>query len=176
VTAPLFAQLLGASYPELPPRVRELHDFVQVATWRGHAQITRGRGRLARLAAAIAGLPPAARDIPTRVVFERMPAGETWSRDFGGYPMRSRLWSGTPLLCERLGPIEFGFLLSVRAAQLHWQVGRVRLLGLLPLPAAWFRGVRCREREHAGRYEFLVEAAMPLLGPLIRYEGWLEPA
>ena len=33
-----------------------------------------------------------------------------------------------------------------------------------------------REREHAGRYEFLVEAAMPGIGRLIRYEGWLAPA
>jgi len=38
-----------------------------------------------------------------------------------------------------------------------------------------FDGVRCREREREGRYEFLVEAALPLLGLIVRYEGWLEP-
>jgi hypothetical protein len=35
--------------------------------------------------------------------------------------------------------------------------------------------VRCREREHDGRYEFLVEARLPLVGLVIRYEGWLLP-
>jgi hypothetical protein len=47
---------------------------------------------------------------------------------------------------------------------------------VLPLPAAWFAGVRCRERARNGRYEFLVEATLPLAGPLVRYEGWLERA
>ena len=52
----------------------------------------------------------------------------------------------------------------------------MRLFGLLPLPAGWFDGVRCREREHDGRYEFLVEARLPLVGLVVRYEGWLAPA
>lgn len=51
----------------------------------------------------------------------------------------------------------------------------VRAFGLLPLPSGWFEGVRCREREHAGRYEFLVEARLPLIGLVVRYDGWLEP-
>ena len=33
----------------------------------------------------------------------------------------------------------------------------------------------CREREHEGRYEFLVDARLPLAGRIIRYEGWLAP-
>ena len=53
--------------------------------------------------------------------------------------------------------------------------GDMRVLGL-PLPAGWFDGVHCREYEHDGRYVFQVEAALPLAGMLIRYEGWLEPA
>ena len=28
--------------------------------------------------------------------------------------------------------------------------------------------------EHEGRYEFMVEAGMPWLGRIVRYEGWLE--
>ena len=174
VQSPLFQRLLGDAYAALAPRVRELHGFDKAATWRGRATVRRGGGVLARLCAAVAGLPPSLDDAPTRVAFAREGEGETWSRDFGGHPMRSSLRDRGGLLCERLGPLAFAFELSARDGELHWLPRRVRLLGLLPLPAAWFSGVRCREREHAGRYEFLVEAALPLAGPLIRYEGWLE--
>ena len=79
------------------------------------------------------------------------------------------------MLGERLGPLRFRFSLHVYDEALHWRVQRVRLLGL-PLPAGWFDGVHCREYEQDGRYAFQVEAALPLVGMLIRYEGWLEPA
>jgi hypothetical protein len=174
IASPLFQRLLGDAFADLAPRVRELHGPDTSASWHGRATIRRGEALLARLCAAVAGLPPSLHDVPTRVVFVREGDGETWARDFGGHPMRSSLWARDGLLCERLGPLEFAFELSARDGENHWLTRRVRLLGVLPLPAAWFSGVRCREREHAGRYEFLVEAALPLAGPLIRYEGWLE--
>ncbi len=174
--APLFSRLLGEAFIGLAPKVRELHALDGSAVWRGRASIRRGESLLARLCAAVAGLPPTLDDVPTRVAFEREGKGETWSRDFGGHPMRSSLRARDGLLCERLGPLEFAFVLSANDGAIHWRTQRVRLLGLLPLPAGWFSGVRCREREHAGRYEFLVEAALPLAGPLIRHEGWLERA
>ena len=46
----------------------------------------------------------------------------------------------------------------------------------LPLPASLFDGVRCREFEQDGRYRFLVDARLPAVGRVVRYEGWLEPA
>jgi hypothetical protein len=178
MTSPLFERLLGDAFANLAPRVRELHGLEPSATWHGRATILRGEALLARLCATIAGLPPSLRDVPTRVAFVREGDRETWTRDFGGHPMRSSLWARGGLLCERLGPLEFAFELSARNGENHWVTRRVRLFGLLPLPAAWISGVhsgvRCRERERAGRYEFLVEAALPLAGPLIRYEGWLE--
>jgi hypothetical protein len=135
-----------------------------------------GRRALARLWARVAGVPKAGEDVATLVAFETGPAGETWRRDFGGQPMRSQLRRDGQLLAERLGPLQFRFALHVHDGAIWWHAARVRLLGLLPLPASWFDRVRCRESEHAGRYTFEVEAALPLLGPLIRYEGWLEPA
>ena len=98
---------------------------------------------------------------------------ETWQRDFGGAPMVSRLreWNGR--LVERLGLVEFVFSLGAHDGEILWATTGVRLFGVIPLPSSWFARVRCRERERNGRYEFLVEAALPLIGPLIRYEGWL---
>lgn len=170
---PLFERVLGDSFATLAPRVRALHALDGGASWSGTADIERGRHPLARVCAAIAGLPPAARGVPTTVAFRSDAEGETWRRDFGGARMTSRLRACDGRLCERLGPVAFAFALVARDGELHWQAERARLFGVLPMPARWFAGVRCRERDRDGRYEFLVEARLPWLGPLIRYEGWL---
>jgi hypothetical protein len=145
-------------------------------SYAGRADILRGAHPLARLCAAMTGLPPAMRDAPTRVVFTADHERETWERDFDGSRMASVLTCRNGLLCERLGPVQFRFELQLREGAIWWVVRGVRLLGLVPLPAGLFQGVRCREREAGGRYEFLVEAALPMVGLLIRYEGWLQPA
>lgn len=172
----LFQQLLGAPFFRLPSSVRLLHSVRGHGRYAGRATIARGRNPIARLCAAIAGLPPSADNVPTTVDFHTDASGETWQRDFGGRPMRSRLRARDRLLYERLGPMQFRFALHVHDGAIWWQTVGVRLFGLLPLPKSWFARVRCREREHEGRYEFLVEASLPLIGRLIRYEGWLEPA
>ena len=48
------------------------------------------------------------------------------------------------------------------------------MLGI-PLPRLLHPTVRTFERERDGRYEFEVEAHLPLFGLLVRYSGWLEP-
>lgn len=175
MSSTLFQKLLGAPFFRLPTAVRTLHSIRGHGKYAGRATIARGRNPIARLCAAIAGLPPSAADVPTTVEFHADASGETWQRDFGGFPMRSRLRDCGGLLGERMGPMQFRFALNVHDGAIWWQTVGVRLFGLLPLPASWFADVRCREREHEGRYEFLVEASLPLIGSLIRYEGWLEP-
>ena len=172
----LFQQALGAAFFNLPESLRRLHGLRGTARYAGVATIERGRHPLARLCARIAGLPKAMRDAPTTVRFETDAKGETWRRDFGGTRMQSRLAFKGGVLRERLGPLQFRYVLHAADGAIWWQVVGVNLLGVLPLPAGWFAGVRCREREHEGRYEFLVEADLPLLGRIIRYEGCLEPA
>ena len=171
----LFQQVLGSSFFKLPATLRALHSVRGRARYAGIASIERGSNPLARLCARIAGLPPAMHDAPVTVEFVADAKGETWSRDFAGSQMRSRLYHRGGLLRESLGPVQFRHALLANGGAIWWRVAGVRLFGLLPLPASWFAGVLCREREHEGRYEFLVEAAMPLIGRIIRYEGWLEP-
>ncbi len=175
MSSTLFQKLLGAPFFRLPTAVRMLHSIRGQGKYAGRATIARGRNPIARLCATIAGLPPSAVDVPTTVEFRTDAAGETWQRDFGGYAMRSRLRDCDGLLGERMGPMQFRFALNVHDGAIWWQTVGVRLFGLIPLPTSWFADVRCREREHEGRYEFLVEASLPLIGSLIRYEGWLEP-
>lgn len=175
MTPTVFQQALGAAFFRLPERVRALHSLRGRARYAGRCTIERGRNPVARLCAALAGLPPARQDVPTTVEFTCDPRRERWQRDFGGARMASTLRFKDGLLRERLGPMQFRFALHANNGAIWWNVAGARLFGLLPLPAALFEGVRCREREHAQRYEFMVEAAMPVIGRIIRYEGWLEP-
>lgn len=170
----LFQSLIGAPFYGLPPAVRALHGVRGGARYVGVATVQRARNPLAAVCGWVAGLPPAKRDVPVTVDFECAPGAETWSRRFGAVPMRSRLQAKGRLLDERLGALRFRFSLHVFDAAIHWRVERVRVFGFVPLPARAFSRVRCRESEVDGRYTFEVEAKLPLVGTLIRYDGWLE--
>lgn len=132
----------------------------------------RGPGALANVCGWLAHLPPAWRGA-VEVDIEAGDAGEVWTRRFGGHAMRSRLWAQAGLLCERLGPICFGFRLGVDDGAVIWRVERASALGI-PLRRAWFAGVRARESEGDGRYCFDVSAALPVVGLLAAYRGWLH--
>lgn len=174
MSRPLFARVLGPAFDELPPTLRALHGVEDRETWSGIARIQRGGHPLVAPCAWLSRLPPSASAVPVQVEFVVDGGTEQWRRRFGAHRMPSRLWAHRGRLREGLGPLRFEFELQARDGEIHWRVHRVRALGLLPLPRRWFGQVRCREREHAGRYEFLVEVDMPLMGPFITYEGWLE--
>jgi hypothetical protein len=171
----LFQQALGAPFFNLPVSVRRLHATRGTARYAGVASVERGANPLARLCARLAGLPGAMQDAQITVEFVANAKGEAWRRDFAGTRMHTRLAFREGLLREWLGPLQFRHALLANAGAIWWRVESVRLFGVLPLPARWFRGVRCREFEHEGRYRFSVDAALPLVGRVIRYEGWLEP-
>ena len=171
----LFQQALGAAFFNLPAPVRRLHALRGTACYAGIASVERGRNPLARLCARVAGLPGAMQDVPITVDFSADARGETWRRDFGGTRMQSRLAFKDGLLRERIGPLQFRHALLANGGAIWWRVAGVRLFGVLPLPARWFRGVRCCEQGDDARYRFTVEARMPVIGQVIRYEGWLAP-
>jgi hypothetical protein len=175
VNPPLFQRVLGADFHALPPAVRALHGGCGSQVFAGVAAIERGPHWLVSLLAWATRLPPAAPRVPVELELVVERCGERWNRDFGGHRMPSRLFLREWWLGERLGAMEFEFELKVPGDEIHWRVRRAWLFGLVRLPSFLFSQVRCRERERGGRYEFLVEVAMPLIGPLIRYEGWLEP-
>jgi hypothetical protein len=172
----LFQQVLGAAFFRLPESLRRLHGTRGLARHAGVVTVEGGSNALARLCARIAGLPKPMQDAPLKVEFACDARAETWKRDFDGSPMTSRLVLRKGLLHERIGPLHFRYALHANEGAIWWTVAGARLLGVLPLPAALFDGVRCQERELQGRYAFLVEASLPVVGRVVRYAGWLEPA
>lgn len=174
----LYPATLGPVFAALPATVQALHRPGENAVWQGQASVTRGKGRVAALVARLFGFPAAGVQ-PVTVTFTTDPAGrETWARAFGSSQMRSTQEAGRGLMrhlvVERFGPFAFGLALQLRAGRLNILPRRWTLLGL-PLPRALMPGGDAWEEEAHGTFRFHVEITLPLIGPVVTYEGWLEP-
>ena len=177
MTQPLFQRVLGSdAFARLAPAVRDLHAQSAPHQVCGTGTIRRGRHWLVPLLAWLTRMPPDGEGIDVTVRFVPDAVGETWQRRFGVSPLVSRLSMRGPYLAERLGVVGLRFTLEERNGRIYWQCVGGTVLGVLPLPGRLLDHVRCREREHRGRYEYLVDVMLPIMGPFIRYEGWLEPA
>lgn len=174
----LFAKAVGGSFAQLPEPIRALHRTIDLRRWAGRAEVTRGRGGLARLIGWAMGFPPEAADCAVRVEMERRGAGEVWTRSFAGRRFRSSL---TPAgragggVIERFGPLAFHIGLRVRDGQLEYPLVSGRFLGL-PLPR-WLLPVSetAESVDGQGRATFDVAVSHPLAGQIVRYRGWLVP-
>jgi len=175
---PLYRRFFSDAWDALPAPVRALHDGGTLA--RGRADIERGRGLLARLAAAIIGFPPAGSDVPVAVSFAAKDGRETWTRDFGGRRFSSVQFIGTGrsagLICERFGPLTFGLAMVIDGERLRLVTRRWSAFGV-PMPGFLKpRGAAFESVDAAGRFCFHVEIGFPWTGLIVRYRGWLEPA
>jgi len=177
--APLYARILGNAWDDLPVEIRAMHNIDRVSLAEGLASVERGKNVLARLAAWIAGFPGAAADTPVTVRFEVVDGAEIWTRTFGDDSFSSRQFAGRGrwdrLLCEQFGPLTFAMAMVRDGARLAlvlrgWSVFGVRLPPwLCPRSEAY-------ETVEDGRFRFHVEIGHKLIGPIVRYRGWLVPA
>ena len=174
----IYQQILGASFATLPGALQTLHAPGPRSLWSGRATVQRGTSRLAALVAALFGFPKAGQDIPVSVTFRTAPDGtETWGRNFDGRLMVSTQEAGAGrnahLITERFGPFAFGLALVIDGAKLRIIPRRWTLFGL-PLPRTLMPRGDSHETEADGKFRFHVEIALPLIGPVVTYDGWLE--
>lgn len=170
----LYRRLLGDRFEELPGAVRALHDVSGPVTWCGIADVTRGTNVAARMLATLFGLPCEGRGQALTVTFAPDGLAEIWTRDFAGRRFVSRQWACGALVCERIGPVVLRMMPCVDRTGLGLVMAGGRLLGL-PLPRWLLPRIHTREFDDAGRYRFEVEASLPGIGRLVRYEGALAP-
>ena len=162
---------MQGSFSDLPEALRRIHD-PRSKQLNGRCDVERGGNWLVRWLAPSASLPPSGGDVPLIVSIRVDEQGETWTRNFGGHRMQSRLWVRDSLLAERLGAITLLFVLTAVEGRIEWRVAAARFLGM-PLPMSWFVGASATEAIIDGRYTFDVSATLPLVGLLVRYRGWL---
>ena len=177
--APLYRQILGPAFDALPQKLQLLHGNNAERRWRGHAEVRRGTGLLARIAAAIVGFPKAAAHMPVTVAFTPEKEGERWTRDFGGRRFASLQSRGTGrndyLLVERFGPLSFAMALVIEPDRLRLVPRRWSAFGI-PMPHWLLPRGTSFEAEADGKFRFDVEIAAPLIGLIVAYRGSLEPA
>lgn len=173
---PLYRQLLGSAFDDLPAALQAMHAWRGALTVSGRASVERGRSPLARFIAWGVGFPAASADGPVAVQFNAADAVETWTRRFGDKTFSSRQFAGQGrsehLLCEQFGPLVFAMAVVVEGGSLSLLLRRWSVFGV-PLPLwAGPRSTACETSED-GKFHFHVEISHPLVGLIVRYNGWL---
>jgi hypothetical protein len=172
----LFSRVLGSTFAALPNAIQNAHRFDDVLLLEGRASVDGAKTLLARAIARLIGFPREGRDIPVSVTMRTVERGEEWTRVFGRTRFRTRLTpvDGFPYrLIEQFGPCTFNLRLTARPDRLDYAVTSGRI-GLVPLPSFVIPRLVATERvDDAGRFQFDVPIALPGLGLLVHYRGWL---
>ncbi|MGE3648386.1 MAG: DUF4166 domain-containing protein [Reyranellaceae bacterium] len=177
---PVYERVCGRqAYALLPAPIRALHDNVSRARWSGRADVVGAANPLAFIAARLVGLPRAARNVDVAVEFEVRDGVERWQRSFGGRPFVSLQYAGegadAGTVIERFGALSFALRNRLGSEGLSQEIAAAYVLGIR-LPQLFWPRVHARERlDGQGRFTFSVGIAVPLLGRLVAYEGWLAP-
>ncbi|MBN8812417.1 MULTISPECIES: SDR family oxidoreductase [unclassified Sphingomonas] len=167
---PLYARAMGARFARLPEQVRAMHALCGDAGAEGEGEVRRGRG-LAWLVGRVMGFPPSG-SYPLRVAFAARNGKECWTRDFGGHAFSSELGQAGQGVAERFGPLRFAFDLPSDDKGLRMVLRRWSAFGV-PMPRLLAPRIAAREWQEDGRFRFEVGVALPLLGAVVHYTGWL---
>ena len=168
---PLYARVMGERYDALPEAVRAMHRVCGDAGASGEATVKRGSTMVARMVAAVMGFPRAGTH-RLHVAFIERDGVETWTRTFGDRSFTSHLSEQDGRLVERFGPLRFHFELPSDARGLEMRIIGWSCFGV-PLPLALAPESVAREWEEGGRFHFDVPIALPLVGRIVHYRGWL---
>jgi hypothetical protein len=179
---PLYRSVLGGSFDRLPAQIRAIHDVSDRLSCSGTAEILRGPGLLARLIATVMGMPHSGNDVALRVTFERVGlrqgSTEIWNRNFAGKVFKSEQFAAThrgqDLLAERFGPLIYYLRVNTDDASLWMTMVRHSVFGI-PLPLVLAPRFSAVESVEDGLFQFSVDIALPLIGPIVRYKGKLQP-
>jgi hypothetical protein len=166
-------RILMSEFAAVAPAVERFHASYG-SIFAGKAEIGGAANPLARIARWIAGLPRPGAAVPVEVTVTAAADGHYWARNFAGWLFRSRFTvSDDAFLLEHTVPMRFAFHLFVRDGRIHMEFRRW-WFWRIPLPAALGPRVAASEGEDEyGRYRFDVRVALPLIGELVSYRGWL---
>lgn len=170
----LYQKVMGPEFDKLPASLQKLHSVVRDAGFHGEAQVTNGTNPFAKLAAKIFGFPSAGQhDLHVHIKADKK--GETWTRSFSGKRFSSRLEQSGRHLAERFGPFQFRFDLPVTDSGLRMEMAGWKFW-FVPLPLFLAPKSRASEWDEDGRFHFDVPIALPIVGLMVHYRGWLEPS
>lgn len=170
----LYRRVLGASLDSLPDPMRQFHDSVNGGTASGRFKVSRGAGVVRNILASLMGLPQAGDDVPLELTVTADGVYEDWSRSFAGRPMKTRQWQSGDMLIEAGGPMRFAFKLTARENGLDFEFVKAWFC-LIPLPRFASPRIEASETPCEDGWNASVQMSLPMLGPMIRYEGRVTP-
>ena len=169
---PLYERTMGERFGALPDSVRAMHSIFGDGGAKGEGTVMTGGGLIGWLIRRCMGFPPAG-TYSLRVRFAERAGREVWTREFGKYRFRSQLALEKVRLTERFGPLAFIFDLPSDHRGLRMTLRGWRAFGV-PLPRWLGPRIVAAEQDHDGRFKFNVSVALPLIGPVVAYEGLLD--
>jgi hypothetical protein len=171
--APLYVRVMRERFAALPLAVRLIHDVNGDSGAAGEGTVERGTHPLARLIGAIMRFPPSG-GYPLHVAFAEQDGVERWTRSFGPYRFASELAEVGAGVAERFGPLRFAFALPSDSHGLAMELKAWKAFGI-PMPVFLAPRILAREWQEDERFRFEVSVAMPLIGRVVAYSGWLKP-
>jgi hypothetical protein len=170
----LYRRVLGAQFDLLPAVLRRFHDANGGGRARGTLRVDRRAGRLRNAVAALLGLPKAGLEVPVHLQVVVEGERERWIRDFHGHRVETFEWAWGDLLVESLGWTSFASALVLDGSRLRYVFRRAWFAGI-PIPRWLSPSVESHVDAGEAGWRVVVGISVPVLGELVRYEGWIEP-
>lgn len=169
-----FRDALGSGFDQLPIPTQLIHSPVTTAVWRGEGTAQIGSKPFARLIAWALSFPNAPEPTALTVIIEQQPDGsEEWHRIWPAQIMRSRMANPRHgSIEEHFGPLAFTLGLTAHSEGLDMKLLHATLWGIR-LPRFALPEIAATERAQRDRHLFDVAVALPIIGRLVHYKGWL---
>jgi hypothetical protein len=177
----IFERALGSSWNTLATAVKELHSSQKLAVYTGQCSVLGATGMLAKFVARIVGFPPSGQNVPIQFNIEtdlskNGKATERWTRKIGTQAFSSSLSAGQGpwenLLVERFGPSKYALAVVRKNEGLELIIRHWTLL-YVPMPMWLAPRATAVETSREGRFNFAISLSHPLIGLIVKYQGWL---
>ena len=174
------ARILGDDVEALPPAVRALHAAARDTSCSGVLEVQQAESRTGHLVARLLRMPAATGPTFVTLTIERSDSVggvvERWGRSFSGHGMASELVVDGDRLVERVGAVHLRFTLAVASGRLRFRHEDTALRicrRRLQLPRFLSPTVEASVGAGStlGTVHVAVRIAVPILGPLLAYEG-----
>ncbi|MBG9389173.1 DUF4166 domain-containing protein [Caenimonas aquaedulcis] len=168
----LYERVMGDSYQRLASPVRAFHRLSGRHVLTGEVRTHAPQTWLARLLAWGLGTPTTDGGGAIRFELDATPRAETWTRHFPAKTMTSTLRASGNSVVEHLGVSRLTFHLHEQDTRLEMRLVRLRFLGL-PCPRWLMPDIVAVESGEGSRFQFEVQARVPIAGLVARYAGHL---
>ena len=175
--SPVFTAVLGRAWEHVPLAIQKLHNAPSGSRFEGVANIVRGDNLMSKFIANLFGFPKAGKNIAINFTITKENGAEIWRRQFGNSVLATFVTRGVGrsehLICERFGPFTFGIALILENGKLHYVVRNCCFFGL-PLPTCLCPVGDSFEYETNCKFHFNIEIKAPMIGLIVRYQGFLD--